>query len=72
LFLNNKLYTILFLLYNYPLSGGETKWVLMTEELLPEAETATAEAETTTVEAAGTVTAEDSEAVTAAPGKCIK
>jgi hypothetical protein len=44
----------------------------MTEELLPEAETATAEAETTTVEAAGTVTAEDSEAVTAAPGKCIK
>lgn len=71
LFLNNKLYTILFLLYNYPLSGGETKWVLMTEEALSEAETATAEAETATVEA-GTVTAEDSEAVAAAPGKCTK
>jgi hypothetical protein len=54
----------LFLLYNYPLSGGETKWVLMTEDPLSEAETAAV--------GAGIATAEDSEAVTAAQGKCTK
>lgn len=72
MFFNNKFYTILFLRYKYPLSGGETIWVLMTEEALPEAETATVGAEIAAVEAETAATAEDSEAVTAVLGKCTK
>jgi hypothetical protein len=65
LFLISKLYTILYFSI-HPLSGGETKWVLMTEETLSEEETAAVEAETATAEA------EASEAATAALGKCTR